>query len=310
MSSKILSLTPEERHVKRKLVQATKEIRKKFLLIRANRLESMESLEKMYKPITESLKQVAVATGDVIKPKKEPEFKKENIDVVKEEIADDNDAKSSIHDSYIETDDKQEAMMHPSMHAYVEALQKAPGDLDTTYGMRFDDDGNLRMGKAYVDIRGDVMRFVDNNGAVLGDYHINDALLELIFLKDIPTHVSAEVRENYSKIMIVTEAAYKKYDKLRGLQGTKLEKYKLIRELIVDPFVTPKRPPPPPRLGGGMLRKRFNNNSVVDYRYWDTAKELVDRLRLLWASKLAGNTSQDNEIIAILEELREANIIY
>jgi hypothetical protein len=36
----------------------------------------------------------------------------------------------------------------------------------------------------------------------------------------------------------------------------------------------------------------------------------VERLKLLCASKQAGNTGVDNEIISIIEELREENIIY
>lgn len=43
--------------------------------------------------------------------------------------------------------------------------------------------------------------------------------------------------------------------------------------------------------------------------YWDNPNELIDRLRLLIASQNAGNNGHQNEIIAILEELVEANII-
>lgn len=43
--------------------------------------------------------------------------------------------------------------------------------------------------------------------------------------------------------------------------------------------------------------------------YWDDPNELVDRLRLLIASQSAGHTGHNNEIISIIEELREANII-
>lgn len=43
--------------------------------------------------------------------------------------------------------------------------------------------------------------------------------------------------------------------------------------------------------------------------YWNDANELVNRLRLLTASAAAGHTGHNNEILAIIEELREANII-
>lgn len=50
-------------------------------------------------------------------------------------------------------------------------------------------------------------------------------------------------------------------------------------------------------------------NQKPGYIYWDDVNELVNRLRVLVSSKNAGHTSHDNEILSILEELREANII-
>ena len=51
---------------------------------------------------------------------------------------------------------------------------------------------------------------------------------------------------------------------------------------------------------------KVQRNNLV---YWDDPNELVDRLRLLLASKSAGNTGVSNEIISIFEELREAGLI-
>ena len=48
----------------------------------------------------------------------------------------------------------------------------------------------------------------------------------------------------------------------------------------------------------------------LDLRYWDDPNELVDRLRLLIAERSAGNNNHDNEIHAIVEELRESKIIF
>lgn len=56
-----------------------------------------------------------------------------------------------------------------------------------------------------------------------------------------------------------------------------------------------------------LLMKKYYPNT--DIMYWDNPNELIDRLRLLIASRNAGNNDHDNEIIAILEELIEANII-
>lgn len=51
------------------------------------------------------------------------------------------------------------------------------------------------------------------------------------------------------------------------------------------------------------------NENKPNYIYWDDPNELVDRLRLLMASQAAGHTNHNNEIISIIEELREAKII-
>ena len=66
----------------------------------------------------------------------------------------------------------------------------------------------------------------------------------------------------------------------------------------------------PYKMGSGLPLYMLYNNNKIDYMYWDNPNELVDRLRLLIASQATGNTSLANEINAIVEELREANIIY
>ncbi|KAF0756537.1 Uncharacterized protein FWK35_00008847 [Aphis craccivora] len=49
---------------------------------------------------------------------------------------------------------------------------------------------------------------------------------------------------------------------------------------------------------GGRLPMKLQKNNLV---YWDNPNELVDRLRLLLASKAADNTGVSNEIISILK---------
>lgn len=55
-----------------------------------------------------------------------------------------------------------------------------------------------------------------------------------------------------------------------------------------------------------ILKNIKKNTELV---YWDDPNELVDRLKLLIASKTAGNTNLDNEILSIIEELKEAGVI-
>lgn len=58
-----------------------------------------------------------------------------------------------------------------------------------------------------------------------------------------------------------------------------------------------------------LLSKQLLNNVGNVLTYWDDPNELVQRLQLLVSSNSAGHTGHNNEIISIIEELREANII-
>ncbi|KAI8123498.1 hypothetical protein CVS40_5822 [Lucilia cuprina] len=59
----------------------------------------------------------------------------------------------------------------------------------------------------------------------------------------------------------------------------------------------------------GLSLKSLDNRKPK-YIYWDDPNELVNRLRLLTSSSSVGHNNHKNEIISIIEELKEANIIY
>lgn len=61
--------------------------------------------------------------------------------------------------------------------------------------------------------------------------------------------------------------------------------------------------------GKGLEKEFIPYNANIVYEYYDDPNELCDRLRLLIASKQAGNSNHDQEINSIVEELRENNII-
>lgn len=51
------------------------------------------------------------------------------------------------------------------------------------------------------------------------------------------------------------------------------------------------------------------NDNKIYYIHWDDPNEIVDLLRLLEASCQTGHNGYDNEILSIIEELREASLI-
>ncbi|KAE9521274.1 hypothetical protein AGLY_018337 [Aphis glycines] len=63
---------------------------------------------------------------------------------------------------------------------------------------------------------------------------------------------------------------------------------------------------PQPKKGSGLYKDVIPQTQLV---YYDDPNELVTRLNLLTSSQSVGNTGVNNEIISILEELRERNII-
>ena len=58
------------------------------------------------------------------------------------------------------------------------------------------------------------------------------------------------------------------------------------------------------------LHKETSSWNEIDYANWDDPNELIDRLRILMAEQTAGNQIHLNEIVKIIEELREAGYIY
>jgi hypothetical protein len=65
-------------------------------------------------------------------------------------------------------------------------------------------------------------------------------------------------------------------------------------------------PPSRSKTGQGLYKNTLPQTQLV---YYDDPNELVTRLQLLTSSQNAGNSSVNNEIIAILEELRERKLI-
>ena len=58
-----------------------------------------------------------------------------------------------------------------------------------------------------------------------------------------------------------------------------------------------------------LLRTMTLNDNKIDYIHWDDPNEIVSRLWLLEVSRQASHNGHDNEILSIIEELREAGLI-
>lgn len=166
--------------------------------------------------------------------------------------------------------------------------------IDHTFGPRFEGD-QLMVGDKKLEFDEDGSIRIDNVS-----YRPTEGLYELLF-KRIPDDEKFDEQDelNYKDILTRTSAHKKGYKRSSHINRDGSLKYKhVIVKLFPKQFYG--------RGGGYMLYKRLSDS---DISYWDDPNEICDRLRLLTASAESGNNSHINEIINIIEELREAKYI-
>lgn len=155
-------------------------------------------------------------------------------------------------------------------------------DIDKTYGPKIRANGSVHLGKKEINLVNNTLTIEDLS------YPLTQGLGNLIFSKNPKLYTKNDL-DAYKSILIQTSAHLTADEKKIKKGGNKYT------DIIQNLF----------RSGKGLSVKLQKHNLV----YWDDPNELVDRLRLLLASKAAGNTGVSNEIISIFEELREAGLI-
>ncbi|KAE9530111.1 hypothetical protein AGLY_011573 [Aphis glycines] len=155
-------------------------------------------------------------------------------------------------------------------------------DIDKTYGPKINTNGNMYLGKKEIKLVDNTLTIEDSS------YPITPGLGNLIFSKSPKLYTSNDLK-TYKSILNKTSAHL-------TADGSKIKKGgNKYTDIIQNLFPS----------GSGLSVKLQKHNLV----YWNDPNELVDRLRLLLASKAAGNTGVSNEILSIFEELREAGLI-
>jgi hypothetical protein len=158
-------------------------------------------------------------------------------------------------------------------------------DLDKNYGI-YSNGNRWYLGDSQIVISKDSIFFKDDV------FTGTPGLFELLFMKkpNIMLYNENDLKI-YKKLLLESNAYKQSYDSSKQVYSNKSSKYRnIIRDLVS-------------KNGSGV------DLNSVRYEYWDDPNELVDRLRLLVASREAGNNGVDNEIISIIEELRECKII-
>src|SRR5436190_1695214 len=158
---------------------------------------------------------------------------------------------------------------------------------DHTYGLRYDNMA-YKIGNKIVEIK--------NNDLIIDDtpYKGTQGLWELITLKK-PKEYTQNDLDTYKAILLQTNGHLKNYKDGAQMSSNKYPKYlNIIKPLFES-------------TGEGLM---VANDNKIEHRYWEDPNELVDRLRILHLSKIAGNTGVHNEMESIIEELLERKIIF
>lgn len=174
--------------------------------------------------------------------------------------------------------------------------------IDTVYGVRLNKDRRMMLGDKKFD--------VDSSDNIIIDgvrYAGTPGLYELIF-KRIPDGdiYTDDDLQKYKSILLATNIHRRNYTEQSRLRSNRGYKYKHVIAPLMSIESAPKRTN---KSGKGLPSAMILNDNAIDYVHWDDPNELVDRLRLLDASHRAGNNAHDNEILSIIEELREAGLI-
>lgn len=137
-----------------------------------------------------------------------------------------------------------------------------------------------------------------------GQVHVFEGtpgLYELLFkIEPDQQDVRDEDRQALNSIIMLTNAHRAGFKVTNRPIGNRGKKYKNIIKPILQAYSN--------NPSGSGMQMEYNNNPI-QYTHWDDPNELIDRLRLLVASSMAGNNAHHNEIVSIIEELREADII-
>lgn len=201
-------------------------------------------------------------------------------------------------------------------------------EINTDKNGREYDTGRFLLGKSYIDFSDDGnIIYITTPDGVKKPYKGSVALYELIF-KSVPTKASVENNveavKDYKDILNKTNVhriGYEADKQIKGNSGRKYLEYikpilalqfseKNIRqnELLRSQSIRPRTQSIPAYLRKGQGVLQFTEKKV-QYVPYKTANQLVNRLRVLIASQLAGHTGLDNEIVYVIDELRRIKII-
>lgn len=263
----------DERDVKLELIKTINNIKQKYRSLQQQSQNLDEALNIQYKPIITALDKVSNNNNNNGNDS-------QNIDNV--QSSEGNENKKNDWNPIVL------ARKLVNIDEYLQIIDTA--DHDKEYGIKMRN-GKYYIGKVEVKFTHDKI-YIENES-----FPLTRGLANLLFLK-LPRKFTQTDKDAYRQIIQISKLHIPIVNTRRTNNFFKIAH-------IISPMFEKK--------GGKSLQTDYmevSRNGKIDYKYWDDSNELVERLRLLIASQSAGHSGHNNEIIEIIEELREAEIIH
>ncbi|XP_046593874.1 uncharacterized protein LOC124294070 [Neodiprion lecontei] len=281
----------KEEEVLHTIAQASNAIRRKHRILNTGKESLQETMKDVFKSVVTPLQElVNVFRGPkLVKEEVKEELKTETKDELKNAI--------KAEDSFATAEEEDQTITESSVRSknkYLEMLndKQRQHELDTVYGVWILSTAGLMVGDSPISLERDSVCI---DGTL---YPKTQGLLELLF-KTMPNsaHVTRNDAENYRNILLATNARRKYYSATEPIQNAHSDKFKQFIAELLNISTSGKGVSPSSQMSkrtgeGVLLPQAWVTRQGVEADYfWDDAKELVERLRLLMASQAAGNTS-------------------
>lgn len=331
--------------IKEKLIKARRAVKRKLEKVKSHKIDSEQILEDTYRPLTKTLRDIIKHEPASLHIKKEPFELKKPISPKIERYQTNNNTSDPNVETQENAEDQSEGHtvaggddqevnpqsssdrrrgevnFGPLPKQYIEGfLKDTLREFDDgIQGIKYDPETNkYKIGNSEI-----VFNRKDNNFTINGTKYTGTlGIYELLFKRQ-PIGFTAADKIKYGEIITQTAAVNRNKDSSAQRSGNRSNKYHLVKEILDekqarDVILTPTRTrmtSQRTKIGQSLSNYRLGNGFMtyntkpIEYIHWDDPNELVDRLRLLIASEQAGNNAHTNEIVSIIQELREANII-
>lgn len=314
--------------IKEQLIKSVSNIKNKIKTIEREENAANLKFKKVFKPITDNLESLIKGNDNKDKPAinfsidmTNSNISNSNEDCVSSEYEDSKEMINVESDEnlkyfdYNKIDDKQHTFENDSntqMTLRKEDIHDfCDNNINVPFGIRCENQ-NLMMGDSKVSFSYKINASNPKNNCLVTindnkHFELTPGLKELLMCNkpnlDMVTEIDKIVYKDMLHITNAHKRGYISHGQLKGDKGFKYNK-------IIKPLFSEQTTKDITHIkSGGSLPKFKKYKKNTDYIFWDDPNELIERLKLLIASKNAGNTNHDNEIISIIEELQEAGII-